>query len=116
MNECRGFKTKGIAERKQFLKENKICFKCCSSDKHKANECKVGVNCSDCGSTKHASAMHFRKPERNGGEADDTKIKETVNSMCPQICDSGYGKSCAKLFPTNVYMIILNALLGVTLF
>ncbi|MEW8339514.1 MAG: hypothetical protein AB2708_06660, partial [Candidatus Thiodiazotropha taylori] len=103
LNDCRGFKMKSIAERKQFLKDNKVCFKCCSSDKHKANECKVNVKCDECSSTKHASAMHCRKPERNGGEADDTKVKEMINSTCTQICGSRYGKSCAKLFLTKVY-------------
>uniref|UniRef100_A0A8C5PN57 1-acyl-sn-glycerol-3-phosphate acyltransferase delta n=1 Tax=Leptobrachium leishanense TaxID=445787 RepID=A0A8C5PN57_9ANUR len=40
LQKCRAFRTKTIQERKAFLKENNICFKCCSSSTHFAKDCK----------------------------------------------------------------------------
>ncbi|KAE8627355.1 hypothetical protein XENTR_v10006954 [Xenopus tropicalis] len=37
---CRAFREKSIEERKAFLKENNICYKCCSSTAHLAKDCK----------------------------------------------------------------------------
>ncbi|KAE8628499.1 hypothetical protein XENTR_v10000047 [Xenopus tropicalis] len=37
---CRAFRGKSIDDRKAFLKENHICYKCCSSTSHLAKDCK----------------------------------------------------------------------------
>lgn len=49
---CRTFIGKSIDEKKQFLKENIICYKCCRSNEHMARNCngiikreKCGVKC-----------------------------------------------------------------------
>ena len=43
LNKCKGFKSKSLEERKQFLKEKKLCFRCCMSEKHMARACKEQI-------------------------------------------------------------------------
>ncbi|XP_045210756.2 uncharacterized protein LOC123562171 [Mercenaria mercenaria] len=104
LNKCRAFKSKSISERKQFLKNNRICFKCCDSNRHQAKECRISVKCSDCGSSNHTGAMHVASsspPQQNGGEREGTN--DTVHNKCTQICGNGHGKSCAKFVLVNVF-------------
>ena len=42
---CRVFRFKPIEERKDDLKDNHICFKCCSSTQHMAKDCKASIKC-----------------------------------------------------------------------
>jgi len=103
LNECRAFQTKTFGERKQILKENNICFKCCETNDHRYKDCKFYKNCLKCGSDMHATAMHLERvqqtPTQHGGE------RKGVNSKCTQICGSTNfaGKSCAKLVPVTVF-------------
>ncbi|KAG7523181.1 hypothetical protein JOB18_041139 [Solea senegalensis] len=48
LKKCWGFRSKSLEERKAFLKENGICFKCCSSTTHLAKNCKAALKCSEC--------------------------------------------------------------------
>lgn len=59
LSKCRGFRGKHLDERKTFLKENSICFRCCASTKHMAKDCKTSLKCIECESDKHISAMHL---------------------------------------------------------
>ena len=36
LDDCRGFRSKSIDERKELLKQNNICYKCCASNKHRS--------------------------------------------------------------------------------
>ncbi|XP_053380368.1 uncharacterized protein LOC128548874 [Mercenaria mercenaria] len=104
LNKCRAFKSKSISERKQFLKNNRICFKCCDSNRHQAKECRILVKCSDRCSSNHTGAMHVASsspPQQNGGEREGTN--DTVHNKCTQICGNGHGKSCAKSVLVNVF-------------
>ena len=108
LNECRGFKLKPTEERKQFLMDNRICFKCCESDEHVYRTCKESVKCNDCGSTKHATAMHIKNfklssPQEDGGEKHKSK-EEDVSSKCTAVCGKGFsGRSCAKTLLVYVF-------------
>ena len=70
LNKCRTFKKKSLDERREFLKDNDICFKCCDSNSHKRRDCTAQVKCSDCGSTDHPSALHITVHDKrnHGGE------------------------------------------------
>lgn len=50
LKKCRVFRNKTLEERKAFLKEKGICFKCCSSTSHLAKFCTSPVKCSECNS------------------------------------------------------------------
>ncbi|KAI4897604.1 hypothetical protein NFI96_009502 [Prochilodus magdalenae] len=58
LTKCRAFRAKLLDERKAFLKENGICFRCCSSTSHQAKDCKAIIQCSECNSDKHIAALH----------------------------------------------------------
>ncbi len=45
LSKCCGFRVKPLDERKTYLKDLSICFRCCSSNKHMAKECQVAVKC-----------------------------------------------------------------------
>ncbi len=59
LRKCRIFREKSLEERKAFLKENGICFRCCMSSQHIAKYCKAHVKCTDCGSENHDTALHI---------------------------------------------------------
>jgi hypothetical protein len=67
LNKCRTFKTKSLDERREFLKDNDICFKCCDSNSHKRRNFTAQVKCNDCG---HPSALHVMVHDKrnHGGE------------------------------------------------
>lgn len=103
LNECYAFKRKSSDERKQFLRENRICFKCCNSSKHRARECEASIKCEVCGSTNHISVMHiYSKPQEDHGgvKLENRPVRDAVNSKCTEI-DKDF-KSCAKIVLVNV--------------
>ena len=109
LKHCRGFRSKHIEERKAFLKEAGICFRCCSSNKHVAKDCKTEVHCKECNSDRHISALHAgpvpwanQSPQaENGGESEPPP---TVNSMCTEICGGNNGpSSCSKICLITVH-------------
>ncbi|XP_053387241.1 uncharacterized protein LOC123539924 [Mercenaria mercenaria] len=116
LNKCRAFRLKSLSERKQFLKDNNICFKCCEFNNHKANECKVSIKCCVCGNVNHPGALHVDpspQPSVNpyGGEGENRDganqradyPRDSVSNSCTQICGaSQISKSCAKLVLVNV--------------
>lgn len=53
LRKCRAFREKSLEERKAFLKENRICFKCCTSTRHMAKDCKYATSCFECKSERH---------------------------------------------------------------
>lgn len=92
LNDCRAFRAKPIEERRRFVKENDICFKCCESTKHARKTCRKEVKCAECNSNTHPSALHISSQltrthtmaEVHGGEQRrETGI--TVDSKCTQI-------------------------------
>ena len=116
LNKCKVFRTKPIEERRKFLKEKKICFRCCESDQHVRKSCKVDVRCETCESNSHASAMHIDTSTLNrtvppkglpnyGGESGPpVTVPESVSANCMQIGrDEFGGKSCAKNIVVRVY-------------
>ena len=114
LNKCKSFRAKPIEERRAFLKENGICFRCCESTEHFARECKADRFCDECRSDKHVAAIHMesyqpfrnnRAPE-NGGEkpAEIHSPPPSIKATCTQVCGFGFtGKSCAKTVLVNVY-------------
>ncbi|XP_069140958.1 uncharacterized protein [Argopecten irradians] len=112
LEDCREFLRRTLSDRRQFLKDKSICYKCCSSDKHIRKDCNVQVKCSECGSRKHITALH--QPQNNSERKDvsDHKAKQLhggegqddVNSKCTAVCGEGFhGRSCAKVVLVRVY-------------
>ncbi len=114
---CRTFKTKSYEERKEILKKNKICFKCCASSDHRAADCKEKIKCDDCGKTSHTTALHNDaygadkiqpRTSEHSGEVKSAKssTESPVTSKCTQVCGSTFhGKSCAKTVLVKLYPV-----------
>lgn len=95
LRKCRGFRAKTLEERKAFLMDNRICFKCCTSSSHLAKDCEIEVKCSECESEGHSTVMHPGPPPwttnaptpapEDGGEGEEDTATTTVNSLCTEL-------------------------------
>ncbi|XP_074469284.1 uncharacterized protein LOC141754250 [Sebastes fasciatus] len=113
LKKCRGFRKMSFDDRKKFLKENNICFRCCASTVHQAKYCEIPIKCTECDSDRHLAALHrgpappsqpgFFPSSDNGGEREDTGQPD-VTSRCTEVCGEDFkGKSCSKICLVNVY-------------
>ena len=118
LSRCRAFQAKSLDERTKILKQNRVCFHCIASCDHLARNCKAKITCTECGSTKHLSALHVQGAQNDGGEKRDER-KGNMESKSKETCDqpgqkseditskcgtSLGGKSCSKICLANVYV------------
>ncbi|XP_038153297.1 uncharacterized protein LOC119791326 [Cyprinodon tularosa] len=114
LQKCRGFREKSIENRKAFLKQHGICYKCCASSTHLAKNCDSSIKCAECGSESHTSVLHpgpapwsseAQTPARqHGGEEENNGEEATVSSSCTQVCGGDLTeKSCAKICLVKIY-------------
>ncbi|XP_025754388.1 uncharacterized protein LOC106097728 isoform X2 [Oreochromis niloticus] len=80
---------------------------------HRAKDCKAIIQCSECNSDAHVSAMHAGPPpwatkdsnllpQSHGGESDPSSPVTTT--ACTEVCGPGLnGKSCSKICLVDVY-------------
>lgn len=114
LRKCRAFREKPLEECKAFLKENGICFKCCSSTRHMAKDCKYATTCLECKSERHISALHpgpapwTQEPSpstEHGGEQDSTSSSE-VTTSCTKVCGGDHSdRSCSKICLVNIHPV-----------
>ncbi|CAC5421662.1 unnamed protein product [Mytilus coruscus] len=114
LNDCRGFRKYPIQDRQKFLREKKICFKCCETNEHFASNCTVNVKCAVCGNKRHATAMHIDRYNQNRTQADNEKpltaddgghSEDNVTVKCTTLCgDIRVGRSCGKTVLVDVYL------------
>lgn len=113
LRKCRAFREKPIDERKMFLKEHNLCFKCCSASSHLARDCKVKVQCSECKSERHNTALHpgpapwieVKDPAPDhGGEEVETLPQSDITAKCTKVCGGDLmDRSCSKICLVKVY-------------
>ena len=107
LKRCRTFRNKLLDDRKAFLREKGICFKCCASVSHLAKDCRFSVKCFECNSTSHDTAMHPGPPPQTvkapspsreyGGEGEDDPDMAVVGASCTEVCSPGqWSRSCSK--------------------
>ncbi|XP_062592880.1 uncharacterized protein LOC134254337 [Saccostrea cucullata] len=118
LNQCREFLKKTFRDRKKFIRDKNICFKCCLTTTHTAKDCQASVHCGDCGSQRHATALHM--VEGNKGQVQSTAVKESLHgtpgkehggepnndlvSKCTQLCGQNFnGRSCAKTVLVQIF-------------
>ena len=113
LSRCRGFRIKSLEDRKTYLKENRICFRCCASTSHMAKDCKATVKCKECDSERHISALHpgpapwlteaSPTQREDGGEPEPNEETE-ITAKCTDICNKApRPRSCAKISLVSVY-------------
>lgn len=96
-----------------FLKQNGICFKCCGSTYHGAKDCKIPVECTECGSERHIAALHpgpapapleTVEPRKDQGREQQETPLSSVMSNCTEVCGQGKSaRSCSKICLVTVY-------------
>ncbi|XP_034385776.1 uncharacterized protein LOC117729138 isoform X1 [Cyclopterus lumpus] len=112
IRKCRAFREMPIEDRKTFLKENNVCFRCCASSSHIARYCTFNVRCYECKSEKHHTALHpgpapwvggkDSAPEHGGEE--DSSPQPHVTTKCTDVCGGDVtDRSCSKISLVNVY-------------
>lgn len=120
---------KSLVDRKTFLKQNGVCFRCVASTTHQDKNCEKRVQCTECNSKRHHSALHpgpakepskaSTPPEESGREDKIDMPTDAVSSRCTEVCGKDlFGKLCtkiclAKIFPNGqrekaikIYVII----------
>jgi len=126
LKKCKSFRAMLLDDRKTFLRDKGVCFRCCSSVSHQAKDCSASIKCTECGSERHVAALHSGPAQReskqlffykdskeqspsefHGGEPvttpNDGQILAT-KTLCTQVCGKGFrGKSCSKICLVNVY-------------
>ncbi|XP_071133064.1 uncharacterized protein [Mytilus edulis] len=121
LNECRAFRQKPMTERMDLLKKNRLCFRCCSLQKHLQRSCRENIHCNICKSSNHPTALHIYQQDQNidpyngsqsVNDCESEKIHEGelnnlshVSAICTKICGNplSSSKSCAKILPIYVY-------------
>ncbi len=115
LRKCRTFRSKPVEERRTYLKEKNICFRCCGSTKHKAKDGDKEIVCRECGSKTHTSALHpgptpwvSEVPAEQGKEEETHKTPPrtlpAVTSKCTEVCgENTNAKSCYKICLVKVY-------------
>ena len=106
LNSCRLFRSKPLSERKEYIRENGYCFRCCGPKKHLQRKCKETVKCGVCSKSDHPTALHpdtTRADNRPGAnhEGEETAIKTACTRVCGD--SSSMSKSCAKIIKVMVY-------------
>ena len=106
LNSCRLFRSKPLSERKEYIRENGNCFRCCGPKKHLQRKCKETVKCGVCSKSDHPTALHpdtTRADNRPGAnhEGEETAIKTACTSVCGD--SHSMSKSCAKIIKVMVY-------------
>lgn len=113
LRKCRGFRSKSLDVRKAYLKEKDICFRCCTTCNHQAKDCRKDVQCRECNSDRHPTALHpgpalwltesFVSTRDQGGEQDNGAL-QAFTSKCTDICGTTVrSKSCSKICLVKVY-------------
>ncbi|XP_062592960.1 uncharacterized protein LOC134254474 [Saccostrea cucullata] len=109
LNQCRAFRGKSLEERRKFVKDNNICFRCCETTNHNRRSCRRDIKCTECDSTTHTTALHPPTLQKSltpslayGGEVNP---QPNIDSKCTQVCGDArhYGKSCSKTVLVRVY-------------
>ncbi|KAJ8381227.1 hypothetical protein SKAU_G00020050 [Synaphobranchus kaupii] len=111
LKKCRAFRSKPIEERRTYLKDNRICFKCCGPTQHIAKDCRAPFKCTECNSETHITALHPGPPVFNDGavmekeeSGEPDEDTPTVTSKCTEICDNADSpRSCAKICLIKAY-------------
>lgn len=113
LRKCRSFRYKSLEERKAFLKDKHICYRCCASTRHLAKDCEIAVQCTECNSNKHPSALHPGpppwkverfEPDTDHGEEQPGNENPAVTAKCTEVCgDANRSRSCSKMCLVEVY-------------
>ena len=114
--DCRSFKKLPYNEKRSFIFDNKLCFKCLGQ--HRAADCKTDIKCNEC-SLNHPTSMHrspreFSRVEQINKEnqMNDLPVKDNGHlqkpnvskALCTTICNGDNTKNCSKTLLVELTM------------
>lgn len=114
LTECRAFSRKTLQEKTQWIKQERLCFRCLLP-KHVAKECRANVKCKKCGSDRHLVILHLdkkkektddseKKQSNESEKKEETDDGEEINSARTDIgCDAVGGVSCSKIVLLDIF-------------
>lgn len=111
LKRCRAFRAKTMEERKAFLKESGVCFRCCASTDHMAKDCKAVIECKECQTDKHVTALHpgpapwtVKEPDSEHGGEEKQEGSPEITSKCTEVCgEANTSRSCSKICLIKVH-------------
>lgn len=113
LKKCKFFRDKCFEERKAYLRENRICYRCCRSTQHVAKDCKVAVKCFKCNSDRHIAALHpgpllastnNTVPDKEDSGEQSRDASSDVTSKCTEVCgNADCSRSCSKICLVKLY-------------
>ncbi|CAB4033032.1 PREDICTED: uncharacterized protein LOC107357656 [Paramuricea clavata] len=89
LSECKSFAQKTLEEKTQWIKEEKLCFRCLVAG-HIANQCKSKVKCGKCSSERHPTLLHKEKWNN------DARSKEITSARMSIGCNADRNVCCSK--------------------
>lgn len=113
LRKCRGFRSKSLDERKTYLRDKNICYRCCASSSHLAKNCDKNIQCRECNSDSHPTALHpgpapwtsgapVMAKDQGGEQREGASL--AITSKCTDICGTASrSRSCAKICLVSVY-------------
>lgn len=102
LENCRVFENMSLHERRAFVKDKDLCFRC-GSGKHRASSCKAEVKCAKCSSARHITLLHV---DREAKSVDGGERSTVVTSNCTQLCGrTSGGRSCGKIVLVRVFPV-----------
>lgn len=106
LTECMTFKKMTVKEREQWVREERVCFRCFSPN-HVASVCTENVKCSICGSRRHPNLLHLTNEEKKERAKETEASKESQENVipkCTSVCKgTPGGLSCSKTVLVDVY-------------
>ncbi|KAJ8018514.1 hypothetical protein HOLleu_43463 [Holothuria leucospilota] len=107
LHKCRAFLSKPGHDRKAYLRDNKVCFRCLSTSEHMAKDCKEPVKCIECDSKRHWAALHTNPAPAKEAPAiihDGGEETNSITSKCTGICGKNSGEHpCSKICLIVIY-------------
>ena len=103
---CRAFRSKPLDERISLLRQHGVCLRCVATCTHFAKDYKASVQCAECQSERHITALHAGPPskldtldsEQHGWELN------SVTTRCTDVCGNmAGGKFCSKMSGEHLY-------------
>ena len=95
LKDCVKFSKMSYEERKELVKQHKLCFRCLGP--HMAKYCKISSRCEKC-ARPHITLMHddnYGKYQRIS-EVEEVPATENTKNLCIQTCNNGIEKICSK--------------------
>ena len=89
IRECILFQKKPITERKDYIRENNLCYRCLGA--HRVASCEFQPRCKTCGNKNHVTSMHIygyrTEKEDNTEKSTDDKSKRKDESSIEELKD-----------------------------